>query len=126
MDTTRQNKVSRLLQKELGQVFQRESRTLFGNVFITVTMVRISPDLSVAKVYLSLFGMKNKQKTMTLIEEKTKIIRAKLAEKIGKQVRIIPNLDFFLDDSLDYALNIENLLKNPSPEIIEIKKGKRK
>ena len=111
MDSTRQLKVSRLIQKELGEVFQRETRLLFGNALITVTQVRVSPDLSVARVYLSLFNAPDNAALLKLIQTHTKDIRTKLSERIKKQVRIIPNLVFFHDDSLDYALRIDELLK---------------
>ena len=111
METTRQKKVARLIQKELGEIFQRESKTMFGGAFITVTGVRMSPDLSVAKAYLSLFAVKDRNALMVDIKKQTKEIRTKMSEKIKKQVRIIPNLDFHIDDSLDYAEKIENLLK---------------
>ncbi|MEO6904115.1 MAG: 30S ribosome-binding factor RbfA [Bacteroidia bacterium] len=111
MDSTRQLKVSRLIQKELGEIFQRETRLLFGNALITVTQVRVSPDLSIAKVYVSLFNTPDNAALLKLIQEHTKEIRTKLAVRIKKQVRIIPNLVFFHDDSLDYALRIDELLK---------------
>lgn len=111
MDSTRQKKVARLLQKELAILFQQESRNLFGGAFITVTVVRVSPDLSSARVYLSLFGAKDNLELLVLIKEETKKIRTKLAENIKNQVRVIPHLDFFIDDSLDYAEKIDKLLK---------------
>jgi ribosome-binding factor A len=111
MDSTRQLKVSRLIQKELGEIFQQETRLLFGNALITVTQVRISPDLSVAKVYVSLFNVPDNKTLLKLIQEHTKEIRSKLSARIKKQVRIIPNLVFFHDDSLDYAMRIDELLK---------------
>ncbi len=111
MDTKRQLKVSRLIQKELGDIFQKETRTLFGKALITVTQVRVSPDLSVAKVYVSLFNVPDTKVLLKLIQENTKDIRMKLSDRIRKQVRIIPNLVFYLDDSLDYALRIDELLK---------------
>lgn len=111
MDTTRQLKVSRLIQKELGDIFQKETRTLFGKALITVTQVRVSPDLSVAKVYVSLFNVPDTKVLLKQIQENTKDIRMKLSDRIRKQVRIIPNLVFYLDDSLDYALRIDELLK---------------
>jgi ribosome-binding factor A len=111
MESTRQKKVSRLIQKDLGEIFQRESRNLFEGALITVTQVRISPDLSWAKVYVSLFGAKDNQKLLQDIKDRTKEIRVKLAEKVKKQLRVVPNLDFHLDDSLDYAEKIDNLLK---------------
>lgn len=111
MESVRQNKVSRLIQKELSDIFLKETRNLFGNGMVTVTQVRISPDLSVAKVYVSLFGATDKKKFFESIQEHTFEIKKKLSERIFKQVRIIPNLVFFLDDSLDYAMRIEELLK---------------
>jgi ribosome-binding factor A len=111
MDSTRQLKVSRLIQKELGTIFQRDARNMFGPVMITVTQVRVSPDLGVAKVYVSLFPVKDKEAVLTKIKTKTIEIRKTLGEQIKKQVRVIPNLMFFLDDSLDYAEHIDDLLK---------------
>jgi len=111
MDSQRQLKVSRLLQKELGEIFQRETRILFGNALITVTQVRVSPDLSIAKVYVSLFNVPDTTVLLKLIQVNTKEIRIKLSNRVKKQVRIIPNLVFFLDDSLDYAMKIDELLK---------------
>src|ERR1044072_6760742 len=111
MDSQRQLKVSRLLQKELGEIFQRETRLLFGNALITVTQVRVSPDLGVAKVYVSLFNVPDTKALLESIKANTKEIRMKLAERMKKQLRIIPNLTFFHDDSLDYAMRIDELLK---------------
>lgn len=111
MDSQRQLKVSRLIQKELGEVFQRETRMLFGNALITVTQVRVSPDLGVAKVYVSLFNVPDNKALLESIKANTKEIRNKLSDRIKKQVRIIPNLVFFHDDSLDYAMRIDELLK---------------
>ena len=111
MDTTRQKKISRLLQKELSDIFQREGRTYFGNAFITITMLRVSPDLSVAKVYVSLFAVKDPQELLKKIKEFTKELRKHLGDRIKHQVRIIPHLEFFIDDSLDYAEQIDKLLK---------------
>jgi len=111
MDSTRQLKVSRLIQKELGAFFQRDGKNFFGSVMITVTQVRVSPDLGVAKVYVSLFAVKDKEAVLHQIKTKTIEIRKALGEQIKKQVRVIPNLMFFLDDSLDYAEHIDELLK---------------
>lgn len=111
MDSQRQLKVSRLIQKELGEIFQRETRMLFGNALITVTQVRVSPDLGVAKVYVSLFNVPDNKALLASIKEHTKEIRSKLSDRIKKQVRVIPNLAFFHDDSLDYAMRIDELLK---------------
>ena len=111
MDSTRQQKVSRLIQKELGDIFQRETKLLFGAALITVTQVRVSPDLGLAKCYVSLFNVNDKNLLLKQIQEHIKEIRGKLSIRIGKQVRVIPNLAFYIDDSLDYALRIDELLK---------------
>jgi ribosome-binding factor A len=111
MESTRQKKVSRLLQKELGTIFQQNA-TLFEGKMITVTVVRISPDLSVAKVYLSFFPPKKEKDAdpLSLVRRHTSQIRYELGQKIRNQLRIVPELSFFEDDSLDYIENIENLL----------------
>lgn len=110
MDSRRQNKVGTLIQEELAQLFQRESKNLFGGAFITVTQVKPAPDLSVAKVYISILN-KEKEQVMAIVKEQNKEIRKRLAEKIRHQLRKTPELIFILDDSLDYAEKINNLLK---------------
>ena len=112
MDSIRQSKHSKLIQKEIGEIFRKESRNLFEGAMISVTSTRVSSDLSVTKVYISIFAPgKDTKEIFKLVNTHNKLIRLRLGETIGKQVRIIPNLVFFIDDSLDYAENIENLLK---------------
>mgnify|MGYP001489955029 CR=1 FL=1 len=111
METTRQKKISRLLQKDLATIFQQYAPSIFGNILFTVTAVRISADLSAAKVYLSIFPVKNHGKMMKEIKEKASFFRTILAKKVRHQLRIIPELHFFLDDSADYADEINRLLK---------------
>lgn len=110
MESTRQNKVSRLLQKDLGDIFQKEGRSLFGNAMITVTKVQVTRDLSIAKVYLSLFSTGDKTQLLDSIRRHSGEIRYKLGKRIGKQVRVVPDVQFYQDDSLDYIENIEKLL----------------
>lgn len=110
MESTRQNKISRLIQKDLGVIFQQESRNLFHGAMITVTKVHVAKDLSIAKTYLSLFATKDKDALLEKIRKETKEIRHLLGTRVHNQLRIIPELQFFLDDSLDYIENIENLL----------------
>ncbi len=110
VETTRQRKVSRLLQKELGTYFQRNSLT-FGNRIISVTIVRISSDLSTARIYLSIFPLKQDEKPIPQIQEKAHEIRHFLGNQVRHQLRIIPELTFFIDDSLDYIDKINGLLK---------------
>ena len=110
MYSIRQNKVSRLIQKELAEFFQHEARSSFRGKMISVTVVRMSKDLSVAKVYLSIFPSEGAQEVLNLIRTLTGQIRGYLGHKVGKQLRITPELSFFIDDSLDYIDNIENAL----------------
>ena len=116
MASTKQNKVARLLQKELGDIFQKRSKSLFEDKMITVTVVRISPDLLVAKVYMSIYPSKNNEKTLALVREHANEIRYDLGNRIRNQVRKIPELTFFIDDSLDYIENIDRLLKGDKNE----------
>lgn len=111
METTRQKKISRLLQKELGEIFQRKTNEFEGKL-ITVTRVRISPDLGIARIYLSIFPKKEKEVDfLEIIKSQTSTIRHDLGNRVRNQLRIIPELQFFEDDSLDYIENIDNLLK---------------
>ncbi|MFN4235265.1 MAG: 30S ribosome-binding factor RbfA [Bacteroidia bacterium] len=112
MASTRQLKVERLLQKELSEIFRLESTLHYQGAMISVTVVRISPDLSFAKVYVSIFYPKgDKMQIFEMINENYFHTRHKLGERIGKQLRIVPELAFYLDDSLDYAAKIDELLK---------------
>ena len=109
MESKRQQKVARQLQKDLGEIFQRELPHAFNGAFITVTNVRVSPDLGIARVYLSFLGTKNKALLMDTIEEKNKPIRQVLGERVRHQLRIVPQLQFFLDDTADYAEKMDKL-----------------
>lgn len=111
MANTRQEKVARLIQKELSQVFLAKSSTLFHKAMITVTNVRMSPDMGIAKCYLSLYLTPDQKKLLEEIKAHTHEIRKDLSARIGRQIRAVPELVFFHDDSLDYLENIERLLK---------------
>ncbi len=110
MDSKRQQKFARLIQKELGEIFQRDTKSLFGSVWITVTQVRVSPDLGLAKVFLSFLMTDNKEQTLDEVSEKSKVIRQTLANKIRHQVRIIPELVFYIDDTAEYAAKMDALI----------------
>lgn len=110
MDKTRTNKVERLIQKDLGIIFQQEARNMFSGKMISVTTVRISPDLSIAKTYLSIFPPENKEEILQMIALQKSKLRHLLGQKIRHQLRKIPDLQFFIDDSLDYVERIEELL----------------
>jgi ribosome-binding factor A len=111
MTSTRQYKVSRLLQKELGQIFQREGNHIFAGKLITVTEVRITQDLGQARVFLSVFPAAEKEMFTRRMGEHSPHIRHELGLRIRHQLRIVPELQFFLDDTLDHIENIDRLLK---------------
>jgi len=111
MDTTRQNKISRLIQKDMAEILQKEGRNFFSGVLISVTNVRVSPDLSIARVYISIFPSEKGSEILVEIKKLHSKIRGLLGLKVGKQLRIVPQLDFHIDDSLDYIDKIDRLLK---------------
>jgi ribosome-binding factor A len=110
MQETRQNRIARLLQKELSLIFQSQTRLMHG-VMISVTRVRVSPDLSICTAYLSVFPSERSTELLSNIESNLKTIRYELGTRIHNQLRIIPELRFFIDDSLDYIDRIDELLK---------------
>lgn len=111
-DTARQEKVARLLQREVGEIFQREAQAKLRNMIISVTVVRVSPDLGVAKVYLSIFPSNKAEDIITEIKGMAGYFRNLLGKRVKHQLRIVPELHYYIDDSLDYIDNIENLLKD--------------
>lgn len=110
MQETRQNRIARLLQKELAEIFQSQTRMMHG-VMVSVTRAKVSPDLSICTAYLSIFPSNRAEELMENINENVKSIRYELGTRIRNQVRIIPELRFFIDDSLDYIEHIDELLK---------------
>lgn len=111
MDSTKQLKVAKMIQKELGEIFQRENYAHSAKALLTVTQVRTTPDLGIALVFLSIFGGSEPKKLFDSIVAKNYEIRKKLGERIRHRVRIIPELKFFFDDSQEYAEKIDKLLK---------------
>ena len=109
METTRQNKISRLLQKELSEIFLLQTKAMPG--VLSVSAVRISPDMSIARVYLSIFPSEKSEEMVKNINNNMKSIRFELGTRVRHQLRIIPELKFFVDDSLDYIEKIDALLK---------------
>ena len=110
METTRQNKISRLIQKELSDIFLLQTKAMNG-VLVSVSVVRISPDMIVARAYLSVFPSERSEEIVKNINNNMKSIRYELGNRVRHQLRIIPELKFFVDDSLDYIENIDRLLK---------------
>ena len=111
MDTTRQQKINRLIQKELGDIFLLQTKQMHG-VLVSVSGARISPDLGVAKIYLSIFPSERGAELIKNIKANVKAIRYDLGQRLGKQLRIVPELTFYIDDSLDYLENIDKLLQS--------------
>ena len=111
METIRQNKISKLLQKDLSKIINQLSNELFDNSMVSVTKVYVTKDLSIARVYLSIFATKDKKEILDKVRTHTKKIKYILAKQIRHQLRVIPDIVFYEDDSLDYIENIENLLK---------------
>ena len=110
MQETRQNKIARLLQKELSVIFQQQTRAMHGTM-VSVTRVKISPDLSICTAYLSIFPSEKGEQLLRNITASEKQIRYELGTRIRHQLRIVPELRFFIDDSLDYIERIDDLLK---------------
>lgn len=121
METKRQEKFARLLQKDLGELFQQNARALFQSAFITVSGVKVSPDLGYAKVYLSFFQTNDKEALLELVRFYGKDLRKQLAHRIKNQVRKIPELEFFLDDSIDKAMYMEEVFKKIKDEERKLK-----
>lgn len=111
MDSIRQNKVSRLIQRDLSEMFQHECKEYAAGAMLSITTVRVSSDLSYAKVYVSIFPAELTDSVMDSLNLNNRNIRFLLGRKVGKQMRIIPELRFFVDDSLDYIEHIDKLLK---------------
>ena len=110
--TVRQQKYSKLIQKELSEIFLRDKKGILGNAFITIADVRMSPDLSVAKVYFSMTLAKDKNAILNKIESHKSEIRKALGDRIRNQARIIPALVFFIDELEENAQRIEDVIKN--------------
>ena len=110
METTRQQKISRLIQKELSNIFLVQTKATKG-ILISISAVRVTPDLSIARAYISIFPQDKRDELIKNINENAKSIRFELGQKVRHQLRIVPELEFYVDDSLDYAERIDALLK---------------
>lgn len=109
--STRQLKVGREIQKHLAEMIRSKGMATFGGALVTVSEVRVSPDLSVAKVFVSIFPSDRQAAVMQWLEENNKALRGELGHVVAKQFRIVPELAFLLDNTLDYAEHLEELLK---------------
>lgn len=110
METTRQAKIARLLQKDLSEIFRLQTAKTHGTL-VSVSAVRVSPDLSIARVYLSIFPPEKSGEILSGINASAKTIRYELAQRVRFQLRKCPELSFYIDDSLDYIENIDKLLE---------------
>lgn len=110
MESTRQSKIARLIQKELSEIFLLQAKSMNG-VLVSVTSVRVSPDLSIARAYISVFPSERGGEIVKNLTGNMRAIRFELGGRLRHQLRIIPELKFFLDDSLDYLERIDELLK---------------
>ncbi|MDL2230315.1 30S ribosome-binding factor RbfA [Alistipes sp. OttesenSCG-928-L06] len=110
METTRQQKVSRQIQKDISDIFIKEGADLVRGAMVSVTKVRISPDLALAKVYVSVFPFDKAQQILQSLHGNVSQIRKALGTRVRTQLRIVPELSFYIDDSLEYVENIERLL----------------
>ena len=111
MESNRLQKINRLIQKELGEIFLLEAKKMQG-VLISVTSVRVSPDLGIAHAHLSVFPSEKAEELVSNINENVKTVRYNLGKRLRNQLRVIPKLTFHVDDSLDYIDNIDQLLKD--------------
>ncbi|MGN0237194.1 MAG: 30S ribosome-binding factor RbfA [Lepagella sp.] len=109
MEGKRQAKIARLIQKELSEIFRRQTARM-GNVLVSVSTVRVSPDLSIARVYLSIFPSERAEEILNNIKSQTRTCRYELAQAVKTTLRKCPDLSFFIDDSLDYVENIDRIL----------------
>jgi ribosome-binding factor A len=111
-ESTRQKKVSRLIQKEIAELFLRKGSEYASGKMISITKVRVSPDLSFAKIYISIFPSANHDDILHAIQGHANKIRFELGQKVRRQLRIVPEIVFYIDDSLDYIDKIDKLLKS--------------
>lgn len=109
--STRQLKVSREIQKDLAEILRGKGMAAFGGAMVTVSEVRVSPDLSIAKTYVSIFPSAKAEDVMNILKTNVREYRGDLGRLVGKQLRIVPEIDFYLDTTLDYAEHIDELLK---------------
>ena len=110
-ETTRQQKVARQIQKDLAEIIRLRGMAAYDGAMLTVSGVKITPDLALAKVYVSIFPSAKAVDVMEQLGEETSRLRGELGRRVSKQLRIVPELVFYLDDSLDYVEHIDELLK---------------
>ena len=110
METTRQQKIAKQIQKDIADIFQKEGAEIVRGMLVTVTAVRISPDFSYAKIYVSVFPFDKNESLMATLEQNNRFIRRALGQRIRNQLKVIPEIQFFLDDSLEYIEQIDRAI----------------
>ncbi|HNY23465.1 MAG: 30S ribosome-binding factor RbfA [Bacteroidales bacterium] len=108
---TRQLKVARQIQRDLSEIFQAQGMAMYDGAMISVVNVRISPDLSVARVWISVFPSAKAKEVLARVQDQQRALRGEVGRRVAKQLRIVPELIFYIDDSLDYVEHIDQLLK---------------
>lgn len=116
MESKRQQKFAGVIQKDLAEIFQREGMNFLPNIMVTITKVRVSPDLAIVRAYLSFFNSKDNLLALNTIKSHTNEIRYKLGNRIKDQVRIVPHLEFFLDDTSEYVEHMDKIFDKISKE----------
>ena len=111
IESTRQLKVAKEIQKVMAEVIRSKGMAAFGGALVSVSGVKVSPDLAIAKIYVSVFPSDKAEAVMAVLDENARALRGELGSKVGKQLRIVPEITFYLDNSLDYVEHIEELLK---------------
>lgn len=111
MENTRQQKIARQIQRDIADIFQKEAAAIVRGVMVTVTTVRVSPDFGYAKIYVSVFPFDKGEAVLAALKNNNWMIRRALGQRIRFQLKVVPELEFFIDDSLEYIENIDNLLK---------------
>lgn len=111
METTRQQKIAKQIQKDVSEIFQKEGAAIVRGTLVTVTGVRVSPDFSYAKIYVSIFPFDQSGAVMERLEHQNRFIRGALGQRMRNQLKNIPEIQFFLDDTLEYIEHIEQALK---------------
>ncbi len=116
MESRRQQQVAKLVQQALSQVFQVDGVAIYGKAFVTISGIKVTPDLLIARAYLSIYNVENKEEILENIQSNTSYLRKKVGSKIRNKIRQIPELEFFMDDTLDAVFKIEGIFKKMEEE----------
>ena len=116
MDSIRQQQIGKHVQQALVTTFQVHGRDIYGGAFVTISEIKVTPDLQIAKVYLSVYNVEDKLAIVDNVSKNASFLRKKVGERIRKKVRHIPELHFYIDETLDEVFNIDQLFKKISDE----------